>query len=374
MKSNFGLIHQVYSLPELIRQQYEDLEPKTRTILGTPEIFGIRQIIITGCGDSYAAALAVKDAFMELTGLAVEAVPAIELSRTAPDFIFGSSPNNPLVIAVSNSGSVVRMNEAVKRAGSHGAFTLAVTGNRQSELAKSALRVLDLEVPPFEPAPGTRSYVVSLMALLLIAIRIGEVRGRYPMDTAMSMRYDMMAQASQLEELLPDMDSSMKQLAENWMDLEAFDFVGTGMEYGTAWYAHAKVVEQLGRYSFYKNSEDWLHTHIFFRNTEKIGTVIFADSRNPAASRTRETIGYAAQLGRPLLVIGDEKVELPGRSIAAPATEYYMNSCLTQFAPVSLLANYMANLVGEEDGRGCKGVWSIADGARCIRDSRVEIL
>ena len=85
MKSNFGLIHQVYSLPELIRQQYEDLEPKTRTILGTPEIFGIRQIIITGCGDSYAAALAVKDAFMELTGLAVEAVPeeSVVRARTA---------------------------------------------------------------------------------------------------------------------------------------------------------------------------------------------------------------------------------------------------------------------------------------------------
>lgn len=75
-----ALIRQVLSLPELIEQQYNDLEPKARKALTTPEIFGIQRIVLTGCGDSYAAALATKHAFEMLTNLPCEVVPAIELS------------------------------------------------------------------------------------------------------------------------------------------------------------------------------------------------------------------------------------------------------------------------------------------------------
>ena len=54
---------QVFSLPQLIREQYEDLEPKVRTVLTTPEIFNIQRIVLTGCGDSFAAGMAAKYAF-----------------------------------------------------------------------------------------------------------------------------------------------------------------------------------------------------------------------------------------------------------------------------------------------------------------------
>lgn len=375
MLENYGLIHQVESLPELIRQQYADMEPKARKVLTTPEIFGICKIVLTGCGDSYAAALAVKDAFASLTGIQTEAVPAVELSRTVENSTFGFAPNNPLVIAVSNSGMVVRMNEAVRRAHEHGAFTLAVTGNKESPFAAAASRIMDLSVPSFESAPGTRSYLVSVMALLLIAIRIGEVRGRYTMDTAMDMRYDMLEQANQLEEMLPEMKDKMFALAEQWKDKEAFDFVGTGMEFGTSWYCHAKILEQVGKYTFYKNSEDWLHTNLFLRRNTETATIVFSDSRNRACGRTCELISYAQKLERPLLVVGDG---IPEGSdvdfVRVPKSKYYINSCLTQYAPINILANYVANMIDEIDGRGCEGVWSIAKGARCIRESKVEIL
>ena len=55
---------QVMSLPELLREQYRDLEPKTRTVLSTPEIFSLQHVILTGCGDSWAAVMAMKYAFV----------------------------------------------------------------------------------------------------------------------------------------------------------------------------------------------------------------------------------------------------------------------------------------------------------------------
>lgn len=117
-----ALIRQVLSLPELIEQQYNDLEPKARKALTTPEIFGIQRIVLTGCGDSYAAALATKHAFEMLTNLPCEVVPAIELSRLYSRKQLGFAPCNPLVIAVSNSGSVVRVAEAIQAARKHGAL------------------------------------------------------------------------------------------------------------------------------------------------------------------------------------------------------------------------------------------------------------
>lgn len=74
----------------------------------------------------------------------------------------------------------------MQRARRHGCYVLGITGNAESLLAQNSDKVLKLDIPDFESAPGTRSYGVSVMALLLLAIRIGEVRGAYTMDQAMN--------------------------------------------------------------------------------------------------------------------------------------------------------------------------------------------
>ena len=162
---------QVESLPELIESQYEDLEPKARTILSFQEIFNIQRIVLTGCGDSYAAAMATKHAFEMLTGIPTEVVSALELSRFYCKKHLGVDCRNPLVIAVSNSGTGARISEAVQRARKYGCFVLGVTGNEESQLGIYSDKILKLNIPAFEGAPGTRSYMVSVMSLLLLAIR-----------------------------------------------------------------------------------------------------------------------------------------------------------------------------------------------------------
>lgn len=372
-----ALTRQVFSLPGLIEQQYNDLEPKARRVLTTPEIFAVQKIVLTGCGDSYAASLAVKHAFEELTGLPCEVVPAIELSRFYSRKQLGFAPFSPLVIAVSNSGGVTRVGEAIQAAKKHGAFTLAITGKRDSLLGKSADRIMDLNIPAFEAAPGTRSYMVSVMSLLLVAIRIGEVRGCYTMDTAMDMRFDMVEQGKALAALLPNMAEQMCGLAKEWENMEAYDFVGAGPDYAAAWFGHAKIFEALGKYAMHINSEEWLHMNFFMRNVDKIATIITARTDSPAMSRNRELIQFAHDLTRPLLVItdgGKEDFETDTVYVKVPRTKYDCNMALTEYAPVCLLAGYLMELIGETDGRGCEGVWHIADGARCIRQSEMVVL
>lgn len=376
MDNSNALVRQVLSLPELIEQQYNDLEPKARKALSTPEIFGIQRIILTGCGDSYAAALATRHAFEMLTNLPCEVVPAIELSRFYARKQFGFAPNNPLVIAVSNSGGVSRVGEAIQAARKHGAFALGITGKRDSLLGQSVDKIMDLDIPAFDAAPGTRSYMVSVMSLLLVAIRIGEVKGCYTMDEAMDMRFDMVAQGKELGRLLPAMTEQVYQIATQWKDMEAYDFIGCGFDYAAAWFGHAKVFEALGKYAMHINSEEWLHMNFFMRNVDKIGTIIVANTTNPAMSRNKELIRFAHELTRPLMVItdgGKEDFGVDTSYVKVPKTKYQINMPLTQYAPICLLAGYIMDMIGEVDGRGCEGVWRIAEGARCIRQSEIIV-
>lgn len=367
---------QVLSLPELMRQQYADLEPKTRTVLTTPEIFSIQRIVLTGCGDSHAAAMAMKYAFESLTGIPTEVVPAIELSRYYSEKQLGFAPNNPLVIAVSNSGSVARVGEAMQRARRHGAFTLGVTGNRESLLGKSAERILDLNIPAFASAPGTRSYLVSLMSLYLLAIRIGEVRGCYTMDQAMDYRKDILTQADLLEQMLPAMDQQMLRLAEQWKTLEAFDFIGCGPDYAAAWFGHAKVFEASGHYAMCMNTEEWLHMNFFMKRIDQIGTILVCGGENRGLSRAQELAGYAvSDMKRPTLIVTDDAAAFDTQAAVCltPKSRYACSGALTRFVPLCLLTGYIGEMLGEVDGRGCVGPWSFAQGGAGLKNSKIMI-
>lgn len=373
-----AMCRQVWSLPQLLRDQYADLEPKCRKVLTTPEIFSIQRIVLTGCGDSHAASMAVRYCFESLTGIPTEVVPAIELSRYYSEKQLGFAPQNPLVIAVSNSGGVVRVAEAIQRAVKHGAFALGVTGKPESLLGRSVTRILPLAVPPFESAPGTRSYLVALLALLLLAIRIGEVRGRYTMDQAMDYRYDLLRQADALEECLPAMDSQMKALADSWKDLEAFDFIGAGPDYASAWFGQAKIYEACGKYAMSVNTEEWLHLNFFLRRVDRIGTVLVCQGDSPALSRARELAVHAARdMGRPFLLVTSGKAsfsDLALPTVVTPATDHVQSGLLTQFSPLCLLAGYLGEFLGEENGRGCKGPWSFAQGGKGITQSEMIVM
>lgn len=371
------LSRQVFSLPELIQSQYEDLEPKTRELLSFQEIFNIQRLVLTGCGDSYGACMAVKHVMEMLTGIPVEVVTAIDLGRYYSESRLGVDCRNPAVIAVSNSGCVARVTEAVKRAKLYGSFVLGITGNLESPLGQNGDKVLKLNIPPFESAPGTRSYVASVMALLLFAVRVGEVRGRYTMDQAMDYRYDMRRQGEQLKDLLPEMAQRCVRFADAWKEFSCFDFIGAGFDYAAAWFGHAKMLEAAGKTAMHINSEEWFHLNCFMKNPERTGTVIVANTTNPGLSRTKDVVRYAGKMGRPVMVVTDGTGADFGieeeNVIRVPSPGYPVNMPITQIAPVSLLAGYMAKILEEPYGRGCKGPWQFCENGRCVRENEIIV-
>lgn len=377
IKYSNPMSRQVESLPELIEQQYKDLEPKTRTVLTFQEIYNIQRIVLTGCGDSYAAAMATKHAFEMLTGIPTEVVSAIELSRFYCKKHLGVDCRNPLVIAVSNSGTGARVSEAVQRARKYGCFILGITGCEESPLGVNSDKILQLDIPTFEGAPGTRSYLVSVMSLLLLAIRFGEVRHQYSMTQAERYRDDIKMQGKALKKLLPKMEETVANTAEQWKDFPCYDFIGAGFDYATAWFGQAKILEATGKFVMHINTEEWFHLNFFAREAKKLGTVVIANTTNPAHSRSKELVKYANVLHRPLLVITDGDAsdfdEEEATYIKVPKTNYSITMPLTQFAPVCLLASYLSEILGETYGRGCEGDWEFSKNGAGVTNSEIIV-
>lgn len=368
---------QVFSLPDLIEQQVSDLIPKIADLWTREEALCIQKIILTGCGDSYAACMAEKYTFETLTGIPTEAVPALELARYYCKEQFGQDKGNPLVIAVSNSGNVARVSEAVQRAGMHGSMTLGITGNRHSELGRHSEKILCSQIPTFENAPGTRSYLVSILALNLLAVRLGELRRNYTSEMGDRYRKDIRNQSDLLRELLPQMDGICLEVARQWKDCPCYEYVGAGFDYAAAWFGHAKILEAVGKFVMHCNAEDWHHLNFFAREADKIGTVVVCNTANPAVSRMKEMVRYAQKLGRPLAIITDGGPEdfdsVRAAYIQVPAPVYPIHMPVTHFAPLCLMAGYLSAITGETYGRDGEGPWEFSKGGRCVRESEIII-
>lgn len=375
-KYNNNMRKQVYGLAELAKKQYDYLEPLARKVLTTPEIFSIQRIILTGCGDSFAAGLFLKKTFEKLTRLPVEVVSALDLSRHYDESQLGFAPLNPLVITVSNSGTGARVGEVAQRVLKHGGFVLAITGNDKSILGKNSSALLKLDIPQLPPAPGVSTYLVSILSLLLVAIRIGEVRGRYTMDYANSLRGEISTQLDSFVKSLDTIDKQAFEIAKKWKDNEAWDFVGSGSDYATAWYGMAKIMEATGKFSMHINSEEFNHLNFFMRNTHSLNTVFFVSQTDTGYSRTVETIEYSIKLERPTLVITDDEklVNKFPLSILISKSKFEEIPNIFQFVPIALIAGYVMEMIGEKPGRGVEGLWDFAQNGNGVKNSEIIVL
>lgn len=375
-KYDSPMARQARTIPALLRQQFADLEPKTRTVFTTEEIYSFQKIILTGCGDSFAACLAAKSAFERYARVPVEVVTTIDLARHYERQNLSVGPNSPLIIAVSNSGTVARLDEVVQRAHDTSAFTLGITKNPESPLGRHSSRILKLAPPKFEDSPGVGSYMISLVSLFLLAIRMGEVKLTCSMEEAGFLRSDIELAATSLETLLPGWEQTLFQVAERWRNFPGYDFVGSGSDYGSVFFGHAKIIEAVGRYAMHINTEEWLHLNFFLRHSETTGTVVFIDKNNAAMSRMKEVLGFMKVNRRPLLVItSEEKIDDPDMTILRyPDVGHGLMASLYQLIPVSLLAAFLSILIGEEYGRGSKGNWAFSHEARAVRESEIQVI
>lgn len=382
-KLNFDnpLRQQCLSVPSLYADQIAGVRKGLENALTKEELKQIRRVVITGCGDSYVAALASIPAFRKFAGKfgsGFSYARAIDVCRYMT-FDERSAPNT-LVIGVSCSGGPARVQEALRRANHYGCMTLAVTNNPTSPAATEAKRALIVNTPAFPNAsPGLRNYYASLTGLYMLAAALGEATGCSKPGALDGLANAIETYTKAYADKMEAIDDQMFELAKTWSQCKSFDFIGDDIQYATAFFCGAKIVEVAGMLTHTDDSEDWVHVGFLQKEPHKVGTLIVGDKKANNVSRIRETVGQAVGVGRPVLFVANGTKEEFGITVDVPTCTvpetpegYEFLLPLMNYLPGSILAGYISTMTGEPFFRG-GGVWR-EPGNNTIRSSKIEVV
>lgn len=346
------LERQVISLPDLCDDQIKSSLAGARSAVPPEILKNIRQIIFTGCGDSYMAAHAVLPAFKRYAnvfGMGFEAERCIDVARKLE--INPRSAANTMVVAISASGSPARIKEALLNAKSQGAVTMAVTNNPDSNAGKAADYVFHVGTPAFpNPNPGLRNYYASLVSLFIFAAYFGETKGISPEGSLNTLCGKIREYTKSFEAVIPEIDSQMFNLAGAWQHFDGFDMLGDHTDHSTASFIGAKFVEVAGIMCAACDTENWCHVEFFKSNPEETGTVIVFRGNGTNLSRVKETLHQAQCVNRPVLLITDseEEFDLKDTSmicrLPSPPENFEFLTPAMNYVPGALLASYYSAL------------------------------
>lgn len=355
------MLDQIKMTPQALETAFEPMERDARLVLSTPLIYRIKRIVMIGSGDSYFAAKAAELAMLVHGGVPVEVRPPLEAGRYHALHSTRRDLENTLVIALSNSGAAARVCEAAMLYRRAGATVLAVTKNKDGRLAQAADHVLTLAVPAMPLAPGFGPYQFALSALLLLGVRLGEVRMGMTMDEAQALRGTLRKLYGAMGETIAASEAPARSMARKLASARLFEFVGSGPSRAVADYGAAKLLEASGRHALSADLEEWTHLNYFDRDPADIATLLVMPKGGRSDSRAEEVRQYMSRLGRNLAVVGED-LPLTG------SVDELWSPILTS-VPVALLAAFIAEADGAEYGRGSKGAWSDSSDASTVQRS-----
>ncbi|MBI0381476.1 hypothetical protein JBE27_35745, partial [Streptomyces albiflaviniger] len=181
---------------------------------------------------------------------------------------------------------------------------LAVTGTPDSPVARAADDTLLVALPDTERSPGVRTYQASVLGLLLIALRLGVLRGRLTGQEADALRGELTALAGPVEATAGAARSRCPGIAERIADAAVLSVLGSGPSHGTALFAAAKVIETSGVFATGQDLEEWCHVERFARPPATPVIVVAAPGRT--YGHAAEVAARAAALGRRVITVAPE--------------------------------------------------------------------
>ena len=381
------MVEEFKSLPRLLEDVFQVLDDSARQSIHPELCLSLKHIYFEGCGDSHFAPLGMELAFTKLSGLPVTPMRAMKFARYFAGNLPKLGPKMQMVVGISVSGSVARTAEALRMGRKNGMTALGLTGNPDGKVAHEAEIIMKVTVPPMakpegmvfpgtrsyiDPKngkllkeaviPGARSYFTNQIALLVMAVRIGEVRGHLTTAKANEVREQIRGLSEDIERTIQLCDAPAKALAAAWKDSDDFVFCGAGPNFATALFSAAKILEATGDAALGQDMEEWNHLQYFVREPSSPTFIISAGQRD--LSRATETAVAAKQIGRRVVAVAPENApglhEAAGTSLLI-ADVPEMFSPLVSCVPAGLFAAYRAELIDEpffrnfEGGRNAEG-------------------
>ncbi|MBC7704652.1 MAG: SIS domain-containing protein [Rhodoferax sp.] len=228
---------------------------------------GLRRIVVTGCGDSWFAAMGVRHAFESLTGLPFEAAQALDFAAYGAQ----SCDDKTLVIGISSGGNTPAVMAALVAAQARGAFALGVSNTPGSAI----LGQFDggLQVHALRKGWPTQSTNATMALLITLAQQLA------PGALADESARQMAALVPMLDALASQLDATMEQIAREICAAPLVLFAGLGPNLAAAQMGAAKVKELSPIHALALPLEEYHHYR-----TQKSGDPLFLVATDAASA------------------------------------------------------------------------------------------
>ncbi len=199
------------------------------------ENFG--DVKILACGTSWHAALAGKFMIERLAQIPVEVDYGSEFRYRDPIV-----DSRTLAICISQSGETADTLAAQREAKQKGAKTLAICNVVGSMVTREASGTIYTHAGPEIGVASTKAFTGQLTALVLIALYLGEVRGKVSPDCAKALLQELTRVPHKMENVL-QRDEEFEELGRRFFRYTNFLYLGRGIHYPIALEGALKLKE-----------------------------------------------------------------------------------------------------------------------------------
>jgi glutamine---fructose-6-phosphate transaminase (isomerizing) len=311
--------------------------------IGDDVLTDCRRIVIVACGTSYHAGLIARYALERWLRVPVDVDIASEYRYRDP--VVGPGE---LVIGISQSGETADTLAGMRLARECGATVLAVTNVMGSRATRDADGVLFTRAGLEIGVAATKTFVAQVVALYLLGLRMGELRGTLLGERLRELVQGLKALPAKIEELLAsDTTAAVTRVAEGHHAKEFFLYLGRHFGLGVCLEGALKLKEISYIATDAYAAGEMKHGPIALLDT---GTpVVVAATDSPVLEKVVSNIQQVRARGAHVIAVATAGNGVVGEHaddvLNVPATDWMLQPVLAVI-PLQLLAYRIARLRG----------------------------
>jgi len=205
--------------------------------LSDDDLRSAERLSIIACGTSWHAGHVGKFLIERLAKIPVEVDYASEFRYRSPLI-----DNKTLTVFISQSGETADTLAALREAGANGAKTLGICNVQGSMLTREAHGTIYTHAGPEIGVASTKAFTSQLVAITLLALKLGQVRGVLSDQEMMAIVKDLYHIPAQMERYL-DGDDHIQAIARKFHNRSNFLYLGRGVNYPIALEGALKLKE-----------------------------------------------------------------------------------------------------------------------------------
>ncbi len=332
------MLKEIHEQPDAIRNtlrlQSESIEEAAKIIKDSENVY------MLAMGTSGHAAKAGRHMFASLAGI----LPSFELASDFPDTVYGALSDRDCIIAITQSGETTDTITAVKYAKQYGTKIIAITNVIGSSITRLADYTLLTQAGPEIGVAATKTFMVQLTTLALIALALGEITGFKEHIEIQQKRISLEKLPELISEVISRNEEKARRLASVLYEKSSLLFLGRGISLATAEEGALKLKEIAYNHAEAYSAGESKHGPIAL--VQEGYPVIFVapsdDTRNRIVGNIMEMKARGATIVAVIQKDDDEIAGLADYVFTIPESTESEFSIMPYVVPLQLFSYYMA--------------------------------